>query len=58
MVVVEREEEEGLLVPMITVSAVEKHSDTVPPRVSNKVAITLLRKDKKRYGQEGDKIKN
>lgn len=55
---VEREEEEGLLVPMITVSAVEKQSDTVPPRVSNKVAITLLRKDKKRYGQEGDKIKN
>ena len=47
-----------MFVPMMTVSALEKQSDTVPPRVSNKVAMTLLRKDKKRYGQKGNKIKN
>lgn len=44
MVGVDREEE--LLVPMMTVSALEKQSDTVPPRVSNKVAMTFLRKEK------------
>ena len=46
----DREREEGLLVPMMTVSALEKQSDTVPPRVSNKVAMTLLRLDKNRKG--------